>query len=428
MSDRVVIVGASVGGIRAAQGLRSAGFDGEVVVIGAETVDPYDKPPLSKGLLVGESSVGDVALLDAAELDASGISICLGCRAVEVDSVLKRVTLETGETVAYNSLVIATGARPRQIGVTDNELVFNIRTLADSLTLRNRLLQGGPLVVVGSGFLGAEVASSARYLGIDTTVVESLPHPFSGGVGSAMGASIAELHRRHGVVVHSGTAVATIERLKDGTGIVHLDNGVRLPAAAVLVAIGVVPNTEWLRTSGIELANGVVTDEYSAAAGADDVWAIGDVANWLDVRTGQHVRVEQWTNTVEQAELVAHNIVHRDARRPHVPTPYFWSDQFGVKIQAVGRIGMHDQVDLVEHDTAFGRSTVAIASDAGRLTAAVVLDWPRAMTMLRRAWKLHPTIDEVRGDLEALAGRTPARGAPRTRDASNHQPTEGDRS
>jgi phthalate 3,4-dioxygenase ferredoxin reductase subunit len=406
--ERVVVVGSSVGGVRAAQALRAGGFDGDVVVVGSEDVAPYDKPPLSKQLLTGEQSPADIALLGSGGWEGDGLTPVLGRSATALDPAGKYVVLADGERIPYDAVIIATGARPRRITAGVDGLVRTVRELRDSAAIQEQFADGGPVVVVGSGFIGAEVASSARQAGLPTTLLEALPEPFARVLGPEMGARIGRLHADAGVSVLGGAAVERIERLSDGMGVVHLADGRALEAASVVVGIGVVPNTEWLEDSGIPLDRGVLTDEFCRVAGVPDVYAIGDVARWFDVRTGEHRLVEHWTNAVEQANLVAHNLLHPDDRRVHQKAPYFWSDQHGIKIQMVGRISLEDDVALLRYTTSTGDRDVAVYSRDGRFTAAVVLGWPRAVVACRKAWEQAASTDDLLQRLAALgAGVTP---------------------
>ncbi|MGY1815128.1 NAD(P)/FAD-dependent oxidoreductase [Blastococcus sp. SYSU D00820] len=402
---RVVVVGTSVGGIRTGQALRAAGFDGEVVLVGAEDVAPYDKPPLSKQVLTGDMAAEDIALLGPDGWAGDGLTPVLGRPATGLDAARREVVLSDGERIAYDALVVATGATPRSLPGEGGTFVRTIRELRDSTAIRARMAQGGPVVVVGSGFIGAEVASSARALGLETTIVEALPEPFARVLGPEVAARIAGLHADAGVTVLGGAAVDRIESLPDGTGVVHLADGRRLPAATVVVGIGVVPNTGWLAGSGLDLDHGVRTDEFCRAEGVPGVYAVGDVARWYDVRSGTHRLVEHWTNAVEQANTTAHNLLHPEDLKAHVKAPYFWSDQHGVKIQMVGRITPGDRVELLRFPTATGEKDVALYSSGGAFTAAVVLGWPRAVVACRQAWERGEDLAAVRARLESLSGR-----------------------
>lgn len=378
--DRVVVVGGSVGGVRAVAELRAAGFSGDITLVDPEAAAPYDRPPLSKQVLVGtwepeRASLGDPVAQWQAQV--------VGERAAALDPDEHVVTLSSGACLPYDKLVIATGATPRTLPGAAFEGVHCLRTMADCLDVRRGLDRGGPLVVVGGGFIGAEVASSARARGIPATIVETLPAPMSRALGTEVGNLMADLHRRNGVDVRCGTGVAALEGA-DQVSAVQLADGSRIPADTVVIGIGVTPNTAWLDGSSIQLDDGVVCDEYCAAVGVDDVYALGDVARWLDALVGRHVRVEHWTNATEQANTVTHNLLHPDQRRPHKAVPYFWSDQHGVKLQLVGYADTGRKVTVVEQKGPKER-VAAIYHDGDEPCAAFTINWPRALAMVRPA-------------------------------------------
>jgi 3-phenylpropionate/trans-cinnamate dioxygenase ferredoxin reductase subunit len=334
MTERVVIVGASVGGVRTAAQLRAAGFAGEMVLVGPEAADPYDRPPLSKQVLRGSwtperASLGDPAHQWGAKVHTAS--------AVGLDPARRKVELDSGETLSYDRLVIATGAAARQLPGPPLAGVHVLRTMRDCLALRADLARGGPLVVIGGGFIGAEVASTARALGLRVTIVEGLPTPMARVLGEETGRMLTLLHTAHGVRVRCGVAVAGLggtSRVED----VVLSDGRRLPADVVAVGIGVTPNTSWLDGSGLEIRDGVMVDQFLAANEDRSVYAVGDVARWYDARLRRHVRVEHWTNATEQARTVADNILRPEEPIAHTALPYFWSDQHGAKIQLVGHV------------------------------------------------------------------------------------------
>jgi phthalate 3,4-dioxygenase ferredoxin reductase subunit len=404
--DRVVVVGASVAGLRAAQALRSDGFDGGLTVIGAEDDAPYDKPPLSKQLLTGESVPADIGLLrDGDELD-----LRLGRGAVGLDPARRLVTLDDGEPIGYDALVIATGVRARTLPGADEDLVTTVRELRDATTLRSRLAAGEPVVVIGGGFIGAEVAAAANTVGCPVTLVERDPVPFSRVLSPEVGRLIAGLHEAHGVTVIGGATVAGVERLPGGGALVRLADGRGLPAGTVVAGVGCAPNTEWLAGSGLPVADGVLTDDNCAVPGADGVYAIGDVARWHDRPTGASRRVEHWTNAVEQANHVARRILFPDEGEPghYASVPYFWSDQYDVKIQMVGRPGADDNVQVLRYPTKTGDKDVALYERDGKLTAAVTFGWPRASVAARQAWHRGAGAAEIRATLATLsAGPAP---------------------
>lgn len=321
--DRVVIVGASLAGLRCAQALRAKGFEGTITLFGDETVLPYDRPPLSKQVLAGEWEADRILLADDATYEKLGLDLRLGAPVGAI-----------AELPAHDALVIATGARPRMIegGVT-------LRTLDDALALKAAFASNPRVVVVGAGFIGAEVAATALGHGLDVTVLEALPQPLSRGLGEEVGAALGRLHTAHGVDIRCGVGVASI----DANG-VHLADGSLVPGDLVVVGIGVVPNVEWLEGSGAELDNGVLCDETLAVVGIPNAWAAGDVARWPHAKYGE-IRIEHWTNAVEQGQHVAAAIM--GDVKPFATVPFVWSDQYEHRIQIVGRPAPTDEIKVV---------------------------------------------------------------------------------
>ncbi|MGB3442775.1 MAG: FAD-dependent oxidoreductase [Actinophytocola sp.] len=368
-TNAAVVVGSSVAGIRTAQALCSAGYDGEVLVLGEETVVPYDRPPLSKAVLVGAADAADAPLLRA----GSEFTVRLGARVVAVDVAAAEVELADGERVGYRELVVATGAVPRQAPWGRPAGTHELRTAADATALRADLARGGPLVVVGAGMIGSEVAASARTLGIEVTLVDPLPAPAVRVVGAPAGALLADLHRGHGVALHLGVGVSAIER-----GRVTLTDGTVLPASAVVVGIGTAPATDWLADSGLRLHDGLVCDPSGRCV--PGVWAVGDVARWT--HPGGSARYEHWTAATDQAALVGRNIA-RGERTAYVPREYVWSDQYDWKLQVAGR-----PAAAVDHtvigDPADGVFAVVGTDPHGLPTGVVAVNWPRAMLTARR--------------------------------------------
>jgi NADPH-dependent 2,4-dienoyl-CoA reductase/sulfur reductase-like enzyme len=327
----VVVVGASLAGLRAAETVRNEGFDGTVTLVGAEPHLPYDRPPLSKKLLAGELEPERIRLRKDHEYAELGVTLRLGTRATALDLDRRRLTLDDGDNLAYDGLVIATGATPRRLPTQPEHLegLFELRTLDDALALR-AALEAGPerVVVVGAGFIGSEVAATARQRGLDVTILEALPVPLERALGPSMGMACAALHADHGVEVRLSTGVvgfAGTDRIEG----VHLSDGTTLEADVVVVGIGVVPNTAWLQTSGLELHDGVVCDATLAARDAEDVFAAGDAAAWPHpMADGGTIRIEHWTNAAEQGAAAARNLLAPAAERtPYEAVPYFWSDQ-----------------------------------------------------------------------------------------------------
>jgi NADPH-dependent 2,4-dienoyl-CoA reductase/sulfur reductase-like enzyme len=403
MSPTTVVVGSSVAGVRTAQALRATGYPGDVVLVGEEPALPYDKPPLSKALLAGTASTEDIALLTEQGAADARIRLVLGRAAIRLDVAARVVELADGERLAYDDLVIATGARARPSPWGELPGVHVLRTLDDATALRADLLRGGPLVVIGAGFIGAEVAATARAMGVDVTVVDPAPVAMSRVLDPAVARLFGLLHERQGVATRFGVGVTGLDRT-EGALHVRLADGGTLPAGAVVVGIGAVPNDGWLASSGLRIDDGVVCDRFSRAVDAPRIHAVGDVARWFHPRHDALVRVEHWTNAVEQAACVAHNITHPEDLRAHSPVEYVWSDQYDWKIQLAGRTGGADHVTVDGADPT--RSfAVLYAGTGGLLAGAVTVNWPRALVICRRALAGGASLDDTRGAVAAAAAK-----------------------
>ena len=379
----VTVVGASLAGMRAAEALRREGFDGTVTVVGDETDAPYDRPPLSKQVLAGEWPPERVALYDEETLADLRLSWRLGRRAVGFDAASRTVTLDDGERLTSDGVVIATGARTRTLRGTESLAgVYTLRTLADSLAIRAEFdATPGRVVVVGAGFIGAEVAATARDRGLDVTMVEMAETPLERVLGAAMGGVCAEVHVDHGVDLRLGVGVESLSGT-DRVEQVVLTDGTRLDADVVVVGVGVIPNTDWLEGSGLEIANGVVCDETCLAA--PGVVAAGDVARWPNRLFGESMRVEHWDNAIGQGTAAARRLLAGDGGgEPFAPVPWFWSDQYDRKIQLAGRSGPNDEVVVVTGEPA-ERRFAAIYGRAGRIVAVLGFNRPRHVMQYRR--------------------------------------------
>jgi NADPH-dependent 2,4-dienoyl-CoA reductase/sulfur reductase-like enzyme len=344
--EHVAVVGASLAGLRAVETLRTAGHRGGITLVGAEPHPPYDRPPLSKQLLAGEWEPERITLRSPDSVDELGVEWRLGVRATDLDTEARAVSLSDGTVVRYDGLILATGTSPRRLpGQPDHPAVVVLRTLDDSLALRRQLLNG-PLrvVVVGAGFIGLEIAATARQLGHRVTVLEAAPAPLLRGLGTEMGTVIGDIHGDHGVDVRCGIAIAAIA--PDG---VTLAGGEHVPADVVVVGIGVSPATEWLGGSGLTLRDGIVCDS-TLNTGVPAVYAAGDVARWHHVGFDAELRVEHWTNAAEQGALAAENLVAEwrgGSRRSYAAVPFFWSDQYDLRIQFLGRPDGYDEVRVL---------------------------------------------------------------------------------
>ncbi|MHB1533036.1 MAG: NAD(P)/FAD-dependent oxidoreductase [Acidimicrobiales bacterium] len=384
-SANVVIVGASLAGLHAAAALRRAGDESAITVVGAEVHLPYDRPPLSKQLLTGRVEAEQIRLPIEADL---GIEWRLGVAATRLDAERRRVGLGgVRDELPFDRLVLATGARPRWLpGLAPGEGVHVLRSLDDALTLRAALQRNPRVAVIGAGFIGLEVAASCRARGLAVTVIEALPIPLERAIGAAWGARVAKLHRDHGTQLRLGALVAGLVGAGTVEG-VRLADGEVVPADVVVVGVGVAPETSWLEGSGVELDDGVICDDrLRVRVGGrvrPDIVAAGDVARWYHRGYRERVRVEHWTNAVEQGEAAATTLLHGEEAPPFAPVPYFWSDQYATKLQFVGRTLPGDETQVVDGSPEDARWAAAYGR-AGRLVAGLGFARPAKVMAMRR--------------------------------------------
>jgi len=387
-SGRAVIVGASLAGLRAAEALRREGFAGQLTLVGDEPYKPYDRPALSKQVLAGRLPVEHTTLARFQRLDATWK---LGLAATRLDLAQRQVQLSDGQHVEFDRLLIATGARARpwqnaQEAALDG--VFSVRGRDDATQLRHHLAAGPRRVlVVGGGFIGGEVASVCRELGLPVTSTERGPTPLYSSLGSTIGAIVAGLQVQHGVDLRCGVTVLRLEGDAHGRlQRAYLSDGQMLDVDVAVIALGALQNTEWLSGSGLAIvARGVACDAYCRAldehnVALDTVFAAGDVANWPHPFTpGQRVTVEHWGNAIEQAETAVHTMLHGVASShvyKHMPS--FWSSQFGVNIKSVGLPDLGDEVMITQGSVEEHRF-VAVYGHAGRMVAAVAFNAGRSL-------------------------------------------------
>ncbi|NUK86036.1 NAD(P)/FAD-dependent oxidoreductase [Streptomyces lunaelactis] len=377
----VAVVGASLAGLSAARSLRKQGFDGRLIVIGDEQHRPYDRPPLSKEFLAGTVREADLALeTDGEDLQAEWL---LGVRAAGFDPGDHAVRLADGRSVRADGVVIATGATARMLPGGDGlDGVHTLRTLDDARALRADLARGGRLVVIGGGFIGAEVASTAYGLGLDVTVVEAAPTPLAGPLGEVMGGVVSTLHADHGVRLLCGVGVKGLSG-SARVDAVLLEDGRSIPADTVVIGVGARPCVEWLEGSGVVLDDGVKcgADGRTSVAG---VVAVGDCASWYDPFAGVHRRVEHWTGARERPDAAVAALLSAGAATPAAPRPpYFWSDQYGVRIQFAGHSAGADSV-TVEEGLPDERSFLAVYRRSGHPVAVLGMNQPRLFTRWRK--------------------------------------------
>jgi NADPH-dependent 2,4-dienoyl-CoA reductase/sulfur reductase-like enzyme len=398
----IVVVGGSLAGLRAAEELRRQGFDGTLTVVGDEPHRPYDRPPLSKQVLAGDwdPSRTDLTVMADGGLDALDVDWMLGTRAASLDVAERVVTLAGASTgrLAFDGLVIATGATPRTLpGHGDLAGIHTLRTLDDCLAVRS-VLEASPrrVVVVGAGFIGAEVAATCRSRGLEVTLVEMLPVPLERAIGGEVGALTADIHRDHGVDVRLGVGVARIDGV-DRVEQVQLADGSVLEADLVVVGIGVAPNTAWLDGSDLTLDNGVVCD--AACLAAPGIVAAGDVARWPSPRFGSALRIEHWDNAVTMGAHAARTLLADLAgsgESPEVydPVPWFWSDQYDRKIQLAGLASGADEMRVV--DGSFDeRRFAAIYRRDDRIAGVLAMNRPRQVAIYRKLIEASAPWDEA---------------------------------
>ncbi len=375
----VVVVGASLGGLRSAQALRRQGFEGRLILVGEESERPYDRPPLSKEVLAGKWDAERTPLIRSDDDEPEGVDWELGRRATALDADARRVRLDDGRELGFDGLVIATGARPRTLpGLEGRPGVHVLRTLEDCLALRSALDASPRVAVIGAGFIGAEVAATCRGRGLDVAMVEALPVPLERALGATMGELVAQVHRDHGVELRTGVGVSEVLGGARVEGL-RLADGSEVPAEVVVVGIGVAPNTDWLLGSGVEVGNGVVCDARCRTS-VPGIVAVGDVAEWHNPLFDERMRLEHWTNATEQADAATAVLLHGDEAPAYAPVPFFWSDQYDRKIQFGGRAHPDDETVVVDGSIE-ERRFVMLYGRGNRLRG--VLGWNRPRLVMK---------------------------------------------
>jgi NADPH-dependent 2,4-dienoyl-CoA reductase/sulfur reductase-like enzyme len=378
---RIVIVGAGLAAHRAAQAVRREGFDGELWIVGDEEHPPYDRPPLSKQLLAGSMEQTE-CFFASDELD---IEWALGAPATGVDIERRVVQIDGRDELSYDGLVIATGRRAREWpDLPELDGFHMLRNLDDTKALRQAVRPGGRVAIVGAGFIGCEVAATLRGLGVDeVTLIDVAPHPMP-VLGPEIGERAVKLHENHGVRLRMATSVAMFEG-RDRVEAVRLEDGERVEADLVLLALGSVPNSEWLEGSGLELLKGcVLCDEHCVAVGTEDVVAAGDIAAYPHPSADGPIWIEHWSNARDMGATAATNLLKGpDAREVFAAVPTFWSDQYDVKIKSAGLLNVADSYTVVEEDPE-RPSLVVEAHRRGELVGAVVFNRNRTIIGYQR--------------------------------------------
>lgn len=395
LKREVVIIGAGLGALRVAEQLRQRGHRGPITVLGGEPYLPYDRPPLSKQVLRGERDTSEFP--DVGRLDVRWI---LGARAVSLDVNRNIVHADNGQVHGYNVLVLAPGGRPRTLpGLDMGSGIHVLRTIDDALALRESIRTNGRLIVIGAGFIGCEIAASARQLGSAVDLIEALPAPLVRVLGPDAAAKVTALHEAHGVRLHVGATVAGLLRYPDGrVRGVRLGDGSVIDGDNVVVGIGIVPDVAWLAESGVQLQDGILCDS-SGQTSVPNIFALGDAAQWWHDLAGKHRRVEHWTTTADQAAVVAATIMQGQSEAPTnlEAAPYFWSDQYDVKIQGIGFIDPCDRVDKLS----IRNRTVLLYSRDGLVRGIVGFSIPgpvmRTKPLIERRATVHEALDLLTG-------------------------------
>jgi 3-phenylpropionate/trans-cinnamate dioxygenase ferredoxin reductase subunit len=385
-SGDIVIVGGGLAALRTGQGLRDLGFEGSIVLVSDEQRLPYDRPPLSKNYLLGLASDEDISLLGAERLADLGVEVRLGARAQRLDREAGRVELADGASIGYGKLVVATGARAIRLPAFEGlDGVVYLRTAEDAEELRD-VLAGRPAVgIVGGGFIGLEVASVARRLGCDVTVIEMAPAPLTPVLGADLGAFVQQWHEEQGVMFRCGTVVAGAQ----GAGRIEalvLADGSTVPVDVAVVGVGVTPNVDWLVGSGLEIHRGLVCDEHGRTSDPA-VLAVGDVAcRHVD---GECRLTGHWTAASDQAGIVAAALLEQPVETSFLQEGYFWSDQFDSRLQFAGAVGARPQLTLASGELG-DRKFVALLGDRDEPTAVFAMNSPREFVRASRALPSHP--------------------------------------
>ncbi|MGB7798017.1 MAG: FAD-dependent oxidoreductase [Pseudonocardiaceae bacterium] len=400
--SHVVVVGAGLGGLRTVESLRASGFSGRISLVGDEAHEPYDRPPLSKQILAG-TWPEERAILHRGELADLGASLYLGRPAIGLDD--ESVELDDGARLRYDTLVVATGVRARRLpGQPDHPELHVLRTLEDCRALRGSISRARSLLVVGAGFIGAEVAATARMAGLEVTMLEALPVPFARVLGEQMGQLCARLQTDNGVTVRCGVRLDGFLLNGDGGIAAQLADGNVVRADCGVVGVGTVIDAGWLTGLGLPTEGGLLCDATGLVEGTGNVYGVGDIAAWRHPTFGDRPRIEHWTSATEQAAVVAQHIAGAEVTRAADAVPYFWSDQYGLTLQLIGRCDLATSVEVL-HDPGVIRGTVAGYFADGALVAVLAFHAPRLLNRYRRLVANGASEHEVHSAAAELAFR-----------------------
>jgi 3-phenylpropionate/trans-cinnamate dioxygenase ferredoxin reductase component len=379
-AGHVVVVGASAAGLSTAEALRREGFGGRITLVGSERVMPYDRPPLSKQFLAGEWAKERLFLRQSSFLDSLEVTFRLGETAVALDARSRTVRLDNDVELEFDRLVVATGVRPSVPAQWRKPGVYSLRTIDDAERLRAALTRARHVAIIGGGFIGCEAAASCVGLGIPATIIEPLEALMIRVVGGELAQMLTDVHRSHGVSVRCGVAVADIVSRPGGESCLSLTDGSTVEADVVVVGIGSTPNTGWLNGSGLSLTNGLDCDEYCRAS--ESVSGAGDVASWILPRTGRRVRIEHRLHAVEQAHYVARSIVS-DGIGPFDPNPFFWSDQYDLRVQSFGYLSTGASMSVIEGSIT-SRKLVSLYTQDDEVVGVLGINMPKETRVASR--------------------------------------------
>ena len=390
--QRTVIVGAGQAGGTVAATLRRLGYPGTITIVGDERWPPYERPPLSKGLLQGQVEIDKTFLRPVAFYAEQDIALVSGTQVREIDRARRELRLDAGDPLRYEQLVIATGARARRLNVpgSDSPAVHVLRGIDDALALRAALAPSSRLLIVGGGFIGLEIAASARALGVAVTVIEQAPGLMGRVLPPAVASCLAAVHAGHGVEIRTGVALLGLAA-RPGGGVIAQTSDGDMPADVVAVGIGSIPNAELAKAAGLNVDDGVLVDEFGRSSD-DSIWAAGDDTRHFNPLLGRHVRLESWKNAQNQAIAVAKAIAGQPA--PYAELPWLWSDQYDLNLQLAGLPQGGEQ--LVWRGTPEeGRFTVLGLAN-GRPTFAITMNQAREMRFAQQLVARGAPVDPLR--------------------------------
>jgi NADPH-dependent 2,4-dienoyl-CoA reductase/sulfur reductase-like enzyme len=377
--DGIVIAGGGLAAQRCAETLRRCGSDEPIRILCAEPHLPYDRPPLSKEVLAGRRDAAELSYRDARWYETNAVDLICGVAASELRPGERRILTSGGSGFRYSRLLIATGGRPRTLPpLSGYENVLTLRRLDEALELRRRLEPGSRLAIVGAGFVGLEVAATARALGVDVTLIEAAATPLARVLGGALGSWFAELHRSHGVCVLTGAGIAGVESAGGTVRVLQLTDGSAVPVDQIVVGVGTEPDVDWLVGSGLDIGRGVRVDAGGMTS-CPDVFCAGDAAATFDPASGSYLAGSHWEAAARQASAAARLMLGLGPRQ--APASSFWTDQYGLRIQFVGRAGTGDAV-AIDGDPSVPSFT-ATYTRAGRVTAVLLVDRPRSLPAAR---------------------------------------------